>query len=70
MRLVGGSEIADTCTQAGDPKPKTPLPGAVAPAANTQSAGLGVGLYAIVLIGGLAAFYAYQYLQQQQAQKA
>ncbi|KAK1755719.1 cytochrome b5-like heme/steroid binding domain-containing protein [Echria macrotheca] len=57
--------------KAGDPKPKTPLPGAVAPAANTQGAGLGVGLYAVVLIGGLVAFYAYQYLQQQQAaQKA
>ncbi|KAK5661953.1 hypothetical protein OQA88_10063 [Cercophora sp. LCS_1] len=53
--------------KAGDPKPKTPAPGAVAPAANTQSAGLGVGLYAVVLIGGLVAYYGYQYLQQQQA---
>jgi len=57
--------------KAGDPKPNTPLPGSLAPAANTQSAGLGVGLYMIVLIGGAAAFFAYQYLQQQQgAQKA
>ncbi len=65
------SPLTPPTKQAGDPKPKTPLPGAVAPAANTQSAGLGVGLYAIVLIGGLAAYYAYQYLQQQQAgQKA
>jgi len=52
--------------QSGDPKPKTPLPGAVAPAANTESAGLGVGLYFVMLIGGLAAFGAYQYMQQQQ----
>ncbi|KXX83373.1 putative cytochrome b5 [Madurella mycetomatis] len=51
----------------GDPKPKAPVPGAVAPAANTSGAGLGVGLYAFVLIGGLIAFGAYQYLQQQQA---
>ncbi|KAK3303479.1 putative membrane bound hemo protein [Chaetomium strumarium] len=51
----------------GDPKPKTPLPGAVAPAANNTSAGFGVGLYAVVLIGGLIAYGAYQYLQQQQA---
>ncbi|KAK0743299.1 cytochrome b5-like heme/steroid binding domain-containing protein [Schizothecium vesticola] len=53
--------------KSGDPKPKTPLPGAVAPAANTESAGLGVGLYFIMLLGGLAAFGAYQYMQQQQA---
>ncbi|KAK0672977.1 cytochrome b5-like heme/steroid binding domain-containing protein [Cercophora samala] len=54
----------------GDPKPKTPLPGAVSPAANNSSAGLGVGLYAVVLLGGLVAFGAYQYLQQQQSQQA
>lgn len=53
--------------KAGDPKPKAPLPGALSPAANTQSAGLGAGLYAIVLLGGVAAYYGYQYLQQQQA---
>jgi cytochrome b5 len=31
---------------------------------------MGIGLYAVVLIGGLVAFGAYQYMQQQQAQKA
>lgn len=57
-----------TCLlQPGDPKPKTPLPGAVAPAANNESAGLGIGLYALLLIGGLVGYGAYQYLQQQQA---
>jgi hypothetical protein len=60
--------IADAAiSQPGDPKPKTPLPGAVSPAANNESAGLGVGLYAILLIGGLIGYGAYQYLQQQQA---
>ncbi|KAL2258037.1 hypothetical protein VTK26DRAFT_8800 [Humicola hyalothermophila] len=54
----------------GDPKPKTPVPGAVSPAANNASAGLGVGLYAVVLIGGLIAYAAYQYLQQQQGAQA
>ncbi|KAK3349393.1 putative membrane bound hemo protein [Lasiosphaeria hispida] len=53
--------------KAGDPKPKAAVPGAVSPAANTEGAGIGVGLYAVVLIGGLLAFGAYQYLQQQQA---
>jgi hypothetical protein len=53
--------------QPGDPKPKTPLPGAVAPAPNNDTAGFGVGLYALLHIGGLVGYGAYQYLQQQQA---
>lgn len=54
--------------QAGDPKPKAHLPGALAPAAQTGTAtGLGVGLYAVLVLGGVAAFAAYQYLQAQQA---
>lgn len=57
------------CLQAGDPTPKAPLPGALAPQANTGSAGLGIGLYAFVLLGGVLAFGAYQYLQQQQAKQ-
>jgi uncharacterized membrane-anchored protein len=28
---------------------------------------MGIGLYAVILVGGLAAYAAYQYLQQQQA---
>ncbi|KAK3316135.1 putative membrane bound hemo protein [Apodospora peruviana] len=52
--------------QAGDPKPKAPLPGAVTPASQSGG-GMGVGLYAVVAIGGLIAYGAYQYLQQQQA---
>ncbi|KAM7224184.1 Cytochrome b5-like heme/steroid binding domain containing protein [Rhypophila decipiens] len=52
--------------QAGDPKPKASLPGAVTPAAQ-GGGGAGVGLYAVVAIGGLIAYAAYQYLQQQQA---
>ncbi|KAL2115857.1 hypothetical protein VTJ04DRAFT_10112 [Mycothermus thermophilus] len=54
----------------GDPKPKTPAPGAVAPPANTSAAGFGTALYAILLIGGLLGYFGYQYLQQQQAQSA
>ncbi|KAB5583136.1 cytochrome b5-like heme/steroid binding domain-containing protein [Coniochaeta sp. 2T2.1] len=54
--------------KAGDPSPKAALPGAIAPK-QAESAGLGIGLYAIVLIGGALAYGAYQYLQQQQAQQ-
>ncbi len=57
--------------QAGDPKPKAASSGSLAPAAQTGSAtGLGVGLYALVVIGGALGFFAYQYLQQQQGQQA
>lgn len=56
--------------QPGDPTPKAPKPGAVTPAASTGDAtGLGIGVYAIVLIGGAAAYFAYQYLQAQQEQQ-
>ncbi|KAI0176537.1 cytochrome b5 [Hypoxylon sp. FL1284] len=53
----------------GDPTPKAQQP-SLAPAANTSSAGLGTAMYAVVFIGGLLAFGAYQYLQAQQAKEA
>ncbi|EAA28313.3 hypothetical protein GE21DRAFT_9129 [Neurospora crassa] len=57
--------------QAGDPKPKAPLPSSLAPAAQTGTAtGLGIGLYAVLVLGGLAGFAAYQYLQAQQGATA
>ncbi|CAN8098178.1 unnamed protein product [Discula destructiva] len=58
--------------QAGDPTPKAAAPGPVNVASSTgDAAGLGIGVYAFVLIGGAAAYFAYNYLQaQQQAQQA
>lgn len=56
--------------QPGDPTPKAPKPGAVTPATTGDATGLGIGVYAIVLIGGAAAYFAYQYLQAQQQQQA
>ncbi|KAI2463735.1 cytochrome b5 [Annulohypoxylon bovei var. microspora] len=53
----------------GDPHPKAQQ-ASLAPQANTSSAGYGTALYAIVFIGGLAAFGAYQYLQAQEATEA
>jgi cytochrome b involved in lipid metabolism len=52
--------------QPGDPQPKASQP-ANPSGANTSSAGMGSMLYAVVLIGGLVAFGAYQYMQSQQA---
>lgn len=31
---------------------------------------MGIGLYALVLIGGLAGYFGYQYMQSQQSQTA
>ncbi|CAK7214993.1 hypothetical protein SBRCBS47491_002338 [Sporothrix bragantina] len=55
--------------QAGDPSPNSHS-GAVAPKAQTDAAGLGIGLYAFVAIGGALAYFGYQYLQQQQQQQS
>ncbi|KAK5995035.1 putative cytochrome b5 [Cladobotryum mycophilum] len=54
--------------QAGDPSPKTQTAPVSAGANNADNTGLGIGLYAFVFIGGLAAYFGYQYLQAQQAQ--
>lgn len=51
--------------QAGDPKPKTYAPTG-STTATTDGATAGVGLYAIILLGGILAFGAYKYLQTQQ----
>ncbi|KAK1771777.1 cytochrome b5-like heme/steroid binding domain-containing protein [Phialemonium atrogriseum] len=56
--------------QPGDPSPKAPIPGSLAPPANNTGAGIGVGLYALVVIGGVLAYFGYQYMQQQQTQQA
>ncbi|KAI1211257.1 cytochrome b5 [Annulohypoxylon truncatum] len=53
----------------GDPQPKAQQP-SLAPAANTSSAGYGTALYAVIFIGGLVAFGAYQYLQAQEGKEA
>ena len=54
--------------KAGDPAPKAHTPAAISH--SESSGGFGPGLYGIVLVGGLLAYFGYQYLQQQQAQKA
>lgn len=51
--------------QEGDPQPKT-YSAAGSSTATTDGASAGVGLYAIILIGGILAFGAYKYLQSQQ----
>ena len=51
--------------QEGDPKPKTYAQGSSS-TTTTDGASTGVGLYAVILLGGLLAFGAYKYLQAAQ----
>lgn len=51
-------------SQPGDPAPHAPPPSKSSGSASSGAdGGMGVGLYAIVLIGGALAFGAYKYLQ-------
>lgn len=49
--------------EAGDPAPKAAATDKISAGPGGKDTGLGVGLYAIVLAGGLAAYFAYSFLQ-------
>jgi cytochrome b5 len=51
--------------QPGDPSPKNSAPAASSSGGKADSTSFGTGLYAVVLVGGLAAYFGYQYLQNQ-----
>ena len=54
--------------QPGDPAPSSH--GATpSGSGSSDSSGLGIGLYAAILVGGAIAYYAYQYLQNAEAQQ-
>lgn len=53
--------------QPGDPAPRSQPQSSSGPSGSGDSAGMGVGLYGIVLVGGLIAYFAYQYLQNASA---
>ena len=52
--------------QPGDASPKKPVQGATAPAAQTQTAGLGIVFYIILVVGAGAAYFAYNYMQREE----
>lgn len=63
-RRLLSTDYADVLlpSQAGDPEPKSHA----APSSSNKApdaAGFGIGLYAVLLLGGALAFGAYQYLQ-------
>ncbi|EKG11486.1 Major facilitator superfamily [Macrophomina phaseolina MS6] len=60
--ILDGLLVGKLKRQAGDPEPKSHA----APSSSNKApdaAGFGIGLYAVLLLGGALAFGAYQYLQ-------
>ncbi|PYI12724.1 cytochrome b5 [Aspergillus sclerotiicarbonarius CBS 121057] len=60
--ILDGLLVGNVKRMPGDPAPREKAQSASGPS-NSNDGGLGVGLYAIVLVGGLIAYGAYQYLQ-------
>lgn len=56
--------------QENDPPAKTAQQSTSTQSKSADAAGLGIGVYALILVGGALAFFAYQYLQAGQQQKA
>ncbi|KAI9736528.1 MAG: hypothetical protein M1818_006039 [Claussenomyces sp. TS43310] len=65
--LLSGLAIGDLERTADDPSPRKPSASAPAPSSTT---GTGIGLYAALIVGGLAAFAAYKYTQAASESKA
>jgi cytochrome b involved in lipid metabolism len=63
--ILDGLLVGTLKRQDGDPKPKVAAPSS-STSASANPAGFGVGLYAIILIGGAAAFGTYMYLQSRE----
>jgi len=64
--ILDGLLVGTLKRQAGDPKPKVVATATTTAATSGNATGLGIGLYAVILLGGAAAFGAYKYLQAQE----
>ncbi len=67
--ILEGLLVGTLRRQPGDPVPKTPAPGRESAGSADKATGFGLGLYALVVVGGAAAYFAYQYVQAQQQGK-
>ncbi|KAL4869084.1 cytochrome b5-like heme/steroid binding domain-containing protein [Aspergillus spectabilis] len=65
--ILEGLLVGTVKRQPGDPVPKVHAQSS-SDSSSSSSGGLGVGLYAVLLIGGAAAYAAYQYLQASAAE--
>ncbi|TKA83028.1 putative cytochrome b5 [Friedmanniomyces simplex] len=70
--ILNGLLIGNLKRQAGDPSPSTSAPNSTPgrPQSASDSAGLGIGVYALILVGGALAFFAYQYLASNSQNKS
>ncbi|OJI98595.1 hypothetical protein ASPVEDRAFT_38089 [Aspergillus versicolor CBS 583.65] len=66
--ILDGLLVGKLKRMPGDPAPKAEAQSSGDSSSGGGSTGLGVGLYAILLIGGAAAFFAYQYVQASAAE--
>jgi cytochrome b involved in lipid metabolism len=64
--ILEGLLVGTLKRKAGDPAPHAAPAGATAAKANVDQAGLGVGLYAVLVVGAIAGYFGYQYVQAQQ----
>jgi len=62
--ILEGLLVGTLKRQPGDPKPKVAAANTTATTPN-GSTGMGIGLYAVIVVGGLVAYGAYQYMQSQ-----
>ncbi|KAG7006288.1 hypothetical protein G7Y79_00015g038780 [Physcia stellaris] len=67
--ILDGLLVGNLKRAPGDPAPKTEPAKPSTSTTTPDSTGLGVGLYALVLLGGALAFGAYKYLQMQSSDK-
>ncbi|XMA17194.1 hypothetical protein WAI453_009985 [Rhynchosporium graminicola] len=63
--ILEGLLVGDLKRMPGDPAPKVSAPSG-ATASSGDNTGMGIGLYAIILIGVGLAYGAYQYMQNQE----
>jgi len=65
--ILEGLLVGNLKREPGDPKPKVVSPNATSTGGSSDNAaGFGIGLYAILLLGGGVAYAAYTYMQTQQ----
>ncbi|KAJ5105418.1 hypothetical protein NUU61_002765 [Penicillium alfredii] len=67
--ILDGLLVGTVKRMPGDPEPRAQAATTTSSSSSTDAAGFGVGLYAVVLIGGALAYGAYNYLQAQQQQQ-
>jgi len=61
--ILDGMLVGTLLRKPGDPKPASQPTASVGSSSSGGSAGMGVGLYALVLVGGALAFAGYKYME-------